>query len=159
MGDAEKHFFAILPHEWPVSKLQRSKIVEFINQIKNRQSLFEALGKTCHLESSVIEHLVEEIVDFTISESAKHPPILPEVTSTNGTTNTTGTPSLQWLPEYQCTPIMTPGTGRAQSGATISGQRTTGILDCYGKLEEVRAWIWEIEERPCSVRRCGSTGC
>jgi hypothetical protein len=158
MGDGEQRFFAILADEWPVSELQRSKIVEFINEIKDRQSLFEALGKTCHLGSSVIEQFVEEIVDIAISESAKRPPTPPEVTSTNGTTNTTGTPSLRWLPEHQFTPIMTPGTGRARSGATISGQRTTGVLDCYGKLEEVRARIREIEERSRSVRSRGSIG-
>jgi hypothetical protein len=133
--------------------------VEFINEIEDRQSLFDALGETCHHGSSVMEQLVEEIVDFAISESAKCPPTPSEVTSTNGTTNTTGTPSLRWLPEYQCTPIMMPGTGRAQSGANISGQRTTGVLDCYRKLEEVRAQKREIEDRSHSVRSCGLTGC
>ncbi|KAF8241247.1 hypothetical protein K440DRAFT_646187 [Wilcoxina mikolae CBS 423.85] len=106
-----------------------------------------------------MEQLVEEIVDFTISESAKGPPISPEVTSTNGTTNTTGTPSLRWPPEHQFTSIMTPGIGRARSGATISAQTTTWVLDCYGKLEEVRARIREIEERSRSVRSSGSTVC
>jgi len=157
MGDGETGFFAILADEWPVTELQRSMIVEFINEIKHTQSLFEALGKTCHLGSSVIEQFVEEIVDFAISEPAKRPPTPPEVTSTNVTTNTTGTPSLRWLPEQQFTPIMTPGTGRAWSGATISGERATGVLECYGKMEEVRARIREIEERSRSVRSRGST--
>jgi len=132
--------------------------VELINGIKDRQSLFEALRKTCHYGSSAIEQLVEEIVNFAISESAKCPPTPHEVTSTNGTTNTTETPSLQWLSEHQFTPIMLPGTGIARSGATISGQRTMGVLDCYGKLEEVRAQIQEIEERSRSVRSRSSTG-
>jgi len=82
---------------------------------------------------------VEQIVDFAISESAKRPPTPPEATSTNGTTNTTGTPSLRWLPEHQFTAIMPRGKGRARSGATISGERTTGVLDCYSKLGEVHA--------------------
>jgi len=159
MGNIEPGFFAILADEWPVSKLQRSKIVEFINEIKDRQSLFEVLGKMCPLGSSVIQQFVEEIVNFAISESAKRPPTPPAVTSTNGTTNPTETPSLRWLPEHQFTPIMTPGMGRTQSGATISGQRTTGVLNCYGKLEEVQAQIREIEERSHSVRSHSSTGC
>jgi hypothetical protein len=159
MGNSEQHFFAILADEWPVTELQRSKTVEFINEIKDRQSLFEVLGKTCHLGSSVMEQFMEEIVDFAILESAKRPPTPPEVTSTNSTTNTTGTASPRWLPEHQFTPIMTPRTGTARSGATISGQRTMGVLDCYGKLEEVRAQIWEIEERSRSVRSRGSTRC
>jgi len=159
MGDGEQRVFAVLADEWPVTELQRSEIVEFINEITDRQSRFEALGKTCHLGSSVTEQFVEEIVDFAISESAKHPPTPPEVTSTNGTTNTTGTPSLRWLPAHQITPIMTPGTGRAWSGTTISGQRTNGVLDCYGKLEEVRARIQEMEERSRSVGSRGSTRC
>jgi len=157
MGDSEQRFFAILADEWLVTELQWSKIVEFINEIKDRQLLFEALGKMCHLGSSVIEQYVEEIVDFTISDSAKSPPTPPEVNSTNGTTNTTGIQSQRWLPEHQFTPIMMPGTGRARGGATISGQRTTGILDCYGKLEEVMAQIREIEERARSIRSRGST--
>jgi len=158
MGDSKQHFFAILTDELAVTELQQSKIVEFINEIEDRQSLFEALGIMCHLGSSVIEQFVEEIVDFVISESVKRPPTPPEVTSTNSTTNTTGTPSLRWLPEHKFTPIMMPGTGRAWSGTTISGQRTTGVLDCYGKLEEVRERIREIEERSRSIRSRGSTG-
>jgi len=51
MGDGEQRFFAIFADQWPVTEPQRSKIVEFINEIKDRQSLFEVLGKTCHLGS------------------------------------------------------------------------------------------------------------
>jgi len=36
MGNSEQRFFAILADEWPVTKLQRSKIVEIINNIKDR---------------------------------------------------------------------------------------------------------------------------
>jgi len=159
IGDSEQRFFATLSDEWPVSELQRSKLVEFLKGITDRQSLFEALGKTCHLGSSVIEQFVEEIVDFVISEHAKRPPTPPEVNNTNGTTNTTGTPSQRCLPEHQVSPIMTPGTGSAWSGATTSGQMTMGVLDRYGELEEVRARIRGIEERSCSVWSRGSTGC
>ena len=91
-GQWRTTFLAILLDEWPGSELQRCKIVLFINEIKDRQSLFEALSKMCHLGSSVIGQLVEEIVHFVISELAKSSHTPHEISSTNDATNTTRTP-------------------------------------------------------------------
>jgi len=157
MGNGEQWFFAILEDEWPVSELQRSKIAEFSHEIRDRQSLFERFGKGYHLERLIIDQFVEEIVNFAISESANRPPAPPQMISTNGTTNTTGPPSLHCVLEHQLTPIMTPSMGRARSGATISRQRTAWVLDCDGRLEEIRARIREKEARLHTLRSHGST--
>jgi hypothetical protein len=46
MGNSEQRLFTMHANEWPVSEIQRSRVVEFFDDIKDRQSLFEGVCKT-----------------------------------------------------------------------------------------------------------------
>ncbi|KAF8241974.1 hypothetical protein K440DRAFT_640554 [Wilcoxina mikolae CBS 423.85] len=136
----EERFFAILADEWLMSSIQYQRVAHFVNEIKDRRSLYVCVGKT--IDCSALEQFADEIVEFAILESSRRPPTPPHE-STTAEDVVPATPSIRWLLQNQLTPATTPGTGRRRHQVLTQGRNR----DASVKLKEIRGELAELEER------------